>query len=361
MARVTITLPHHSYDISIEAGALVGIGERVRALAPHALCGVIADARVWQECGERFEASLDAAGYRMKLALLDRGEEGKNLATVEELYALLLDASLERRSPILAVGGGVTGDLAGFVAATYLRGVPFLQCPTSLLAMVDSSVGGKTGFNVSQGKNLIGAFYQPDAVVIDPLILRSLPAREIRCGLAECIKHAVIRDAALFEFIRDEMEGVFAFSAETLIELIRWNVEIKAAVVTEDEREKGVRAHLNFGHSFGHVIEASVGYGKILHGEAVGLGMLAATRVAVEMGLCDRGLGEELESLLAAAGLPIRQELPGDDELDRIMLHDKKVIDHRIRLILPKTLGSVEIRDDVSADCIHRGWAAIRM
>ncbi len=360
MSAVTITLPHHSYEILIETGALDEIGERIRSLAPHALCGVIADSNVWEQCGQRFEASLSAAGYRATLAKLDRGEEGKNLATVEDLYATLLEDRLERRSPILALGGGVTGDMAGFVAATYLRGVPFVQCPTSLLAMVDSSVGGKTGFNVSQGKNLIGAFYQPHLVVIDPLILESLPLRELRCGLAECIKHAVIRDAPLFGFIRDELEGIVNFSMDTLGELIRRNVEIKAAVVMEDERETGVRAHLNFGHTFGHAIEATLGYGRVLHGEAIGLGMLAATHTAAEMGLCDSGLADDLGNLLAAAGLPIRIQLPPDEELDQAMSHDKKVIDTQPRFILPNALGSVEIRDDVPPDCVRRGWAAIR-
>jgi len=248
----------------------------------------------------------------------------------------------------------------GFAAATYLRGVPFVQCPTTLLAMVDSSVGGKTGVNVPQGKNLIGAFHQPVGVVVDPTVLASLPARELRCGLAECIKHGVIRDAELFAFIRDHLDAILGAEAETLVELVRRNVEIKAAVVMQDEREQGVRAHLNFGHTFAHAIEATAGYGEILHGEAVGLGMLAATRAAVEMRLCDADLLDALRALLESVGLPTRVALPDDAALGEAMKLDKKVTADRVRFVLPEGMGRVVVRDDVPAACVRAGWREIR-
>ena len=260
----------------------------------------------------------------------------------------------------MALGGGITGDVAGFVAATYLRGVPFIQCPTTLLAMVDSSVGGKTGVNVSQGKNLIGAFYQPALVIADPLVLKSLPQRELLCGLAECIKHAVIRDEALFDFISGKLEEILKISSDEIVELVERNVEIKAAVVMEDEKESGVRAHLNFGHTFGHAIESAAGYGEILHGEAVGLGMLAASRAAADFGICSEEISERLLELLSRAGLPVRAELPDDEVLQRAMLHDKKVRDDRIRFVLPRAMGLVELRDDLPPACIRAGWEFIR-
>ncbi|MDG2336133.1 MAG: 3-dehydroquinate synthase [Myxococcota bacterium] len=360
MATVRIELPHHAYDIRIEPGGLQELGASVRALAPHGQCGLVADPVVRDLYGDSVEASLLEAGYGVVSAQAGAGEEAKNLASVEGIYQVLLEARLERRSPVIALGGGITGDVAGFVAATYLRGVPFIQCPTTLLAMVDSSVGGKTGVNVAQGKNLIGAFYQPDLVVADPLVLNSLPPRELRCGLAECVKHAVIRDESLFGFIGDHHKEILALSSDEVVELVRRNVEIKAAVVMEDEREGGVRAHLNFGHTFGHAIESTVGYGAILHGEAVGLGMLAAARAAAEFGLCSSELPGTIAELLSAIGLPIRADLPDNRSLGRAMRHDKKVENDLIRFVLPRALGQVEIRDDLPDTCVDAGWEFIR-
>ena len=228
------------------------------------------------------------------------------------------------------------------------------------VAMVDSSVGGKTGFNVPEGKNLIGAFHQPDLVLIDPTVLRSLPHRELLCGIAECIKHAVIRDPSLFEWMRENAQSILALDDEVMVELIERNVSIKAKVVMEDEKEHGVRAHLNFGHTFAHAIEATAGYGEILHGEAVALGMLAATRASVEAGICQAALLDSLENLLRAFGLTTQSDLPANAILEEAMRHDKKVIDDRIRLILPEALGQIAIRDDLSSACVQAGWDHIR-
>lgn len=360
MARVTIDLPNHHYDVVIEPGLLERAGERIRSLVPHRRCALLADANVLSLHGEGVRASLESAGYATLVASIPTGEEQKTLATVATLYDVLLENRQERKSPLVALGGGVSGDIVGYVAATYLRGVPFVQCPTTLLAMVDASVGGKTGVNVPQGKNLIGAFHQPALVLIDPIMLRSLPERELRCGLAECIKHAVVRDAALFDFIGDNLEAILGVEVDVIVELVRRNVEIKAAVVMEDEREAGVRAHLNFGHTFAHAIEATSGFGKVLHGEAVGLGMLAASRTAAELGLCDARLYDRLFAMLEAAGLPVKTGLAGDDELLGAMRLDKKVADDRIRFILPESMGRVVIRNDVPPSCVRAGWDAIR-
>jgi 3-dehydroquinate synthase len=360
MAQVHIELPHHRYDVTIEPGALERLGSIVRDVAPHGHCALLADRTVFELHGERAQRSLSEAGYEPLVATIDPGEANKNLTTVERLYDVLLEARLERRSPIIALGGGVAGDTVGFVASTYLRGVPVVQCPTTLLSMVDSSVGGKTGVNVPQGKNLVGTFYQPAAVAIDPEVLTTLPERELRCGLGECIKHGVIRDASLFEFIGAELSRILSVDADALVELVRRDVEIKAAVVMEDEREAGVRAHLNFGHTFAHAIETTTGYGHVQHGEAVALGMLAATRTAVEMGLCHDELLDRLAALIEAAGLPVRAALPCDEELDAAMRLDKKVAGARIRFVLPERMGQVTIRDDVPPECVHAGWRAIR-
>jgi 3-dehydroquinate synthase len=360
MVVVPVELPHHRYDIVIEPGLLEHIGERVYALAPHDRCALLADGRVLPLHGDALRTSLESAGYDPVVATIPPGEEEKSLSTVAGLYEVLLDHHLERGSPLIALGGGVTGDMVGFVAATYLRGVPFVQCPTTLLSMVDASVGGKTGVNLPQGKNLVGAFHQPIVVLIDPLMLGTLPARELRCGLAECIKHAVIRDAALFDYIGENLKAILQVNPAVLVELVRQNVEIKAAVVVEDEREKGVRAHLNFGHTFAHAIEVTSGYGHVQHGEAVGLGMLAASRTAAEFGLCAAALHDRLRELIEAAGLPVKTELAMDDELMRAMQLDKKAVGGRMRLVLPDRIGSVVIRDQVPESCVRAGWEAIR-
>jgi 3-dehydroquinate synthase len=360
MPSVSVVFPSHRYDVAIEPSALDRLGERVRAVAPASSAALFVDPAVRETLAPRARAALEAAGYAVLEHVLAGGEESKNLDTVRRLYDVLLARRLERSAPLIALGGGVSGDMVGFVAATYLRGVPFVQCPTTLLAMVDSSVGGKVGVNVPQGKNLIGAFHQPVVVVADTLALRTLPTRELRCGLAECIKHALIRDPALFAWTRQNLSKLLALDADALSELVARNVAIKAGVVMEDEKETGVRAHLNFGHTFAHAIEATVGYGAILHGEAVGLGMLAATSLAAAAGLCASGLRDELESLVAATGLPVRAMLPDDERLLAAMALDKKVARARIRFVLPTRLGAVALRDDLEPSLIRVAWASIR-
>jgi len=348
------------YRVWIEPAALAGLGDAVRAVAPAARCALFADPEVFALHGEAALASLRAAGYDPVQQSLPAGEANKTLETVRVLWQTLLEHRLDRSSPVIALGGGVTGDMVGFAAATYLRGVPVVQVPTTLLAMVDSSVGGKTGFNTPEGKNLIGAFHQPALVVCDPELLATLPDRELACGLAECLKHAVIRDPELFARTRAALPALRARDLRALTELVHANIGIKASVVREDPFERGVRAHLNFGHTFAHAIEAVVGYGEILHGEAVGLGMIAATATATARGGCDAALVDDIRAAVGEAGLPTETALPSDSELDAAMRMDKKVSQDRVRFVLPTRLGAVEIRDDVAPDQVASGWARIR-
>ncbi|MFA9477262.1 3-dehydroquinate synthase [Phycisphaerales bacterium AB-hyl4] len=360
MATVNVTLPHHRYEVRIEPGSLVRLGLLVREASPHDRAALVVDEQIASSHGRVAARSLSAADYDTQVANMPTGEKHKTLGTVRGLYEVLLNARLERKSPVVALGGGITGDTAGFVAATYLRGVPLVQCPTTLLAMVDASVGGKVGVNVPQGKNLIGAFHQPTLVVIDPDTLRTLPERELRCGLAECVKHAVIRDEALFDWLEDRRDDILKLDSDTMTTLVERNVAIKAAVVMEDEKEAGVRAHLNFGHTFAHAIEAGTEYGTYHHGEAVSLGMVAATRLAVDRGLCRAGVLDRLVTLLEAVGLPTSAEdLPAAEKLLDLMRSDKKVADGRIRLVLPTRLGEVVIVNDAPDEAIAAAWGAL--
>jgi 3-dehydroquinate synthase len=360
MPNVSVTLAQHQYDVVIECAALDRLGELVRAVAPHRRCALLCDESVMRIHGQRAAASLRRAGYDVVAGAMPSGEQHKNLDSVRRFYDLLLDHRLERASPVIALGGGVTGDTVGFVAATYLRGVPFIQVPTSLLAMVDASVGGKVGVDTPQGKNLIGAFHQPSLVVVDPLALQTLPPRQLRCGLAECVKHGMIRDPDLFDFIAWKLPGILAIDPAVMTDLLARNVRIKAAVVMRDEKETGERAHLNFGHTFAHAVESVTGYEHVQHGEAVALGMVAATGLATALGLCDPLAHAKLTHLLSAVGLPVQAALPETERLMEAMKSDKKVKDDRIRFILPTRIGQVVIRDDVPTHRVIEAWNRIR-
>ncbi|MEX2544414.1 MAG: 3-dehydroquinate synthase [Phycisphaeraceae bacterium] len=361
MPTIDLTLPHHRYVIDIAPGSLATLGPAVRDVAPHGRAALVTDANVAETHARTARASLEQAGYDVTFTTIVPGEQHKTLATVAKIYDTLLNAHIERTSPLVALGGGITGDTAGFAAATYLRGIPLIQVPTTLLAMVDASIGGKTGVNVPQGKNLIGAFHQPRRVIIDPDTLDTLPARELRAGLAECVKHAIIRDARLFDFLEQQHEHILSLDKPRLIELLERNVRIKAAVVIEDEKEAGVRAHLNLGHTFAHAIEAGTDYGLYLHGEAVALGLVAAAHLAESRKLCPPGLLPRVEALLRAIGLPTRAtDLPDDDCLMTAMRLDKKVAGGRIRLVLPTAMGEVGIFDDIPVDAIAAAWDALR-
>jgi 3-dehydroquinate synthase len=394
MPTVEMNIPGRDsrYDIVIEPGAIDSLGQRLAQVAPHAKAAAVVDENIEQSHARVALRSLKRGGYDVTVGVMPASEKVKSLKTVQDLLKVMLDAKLERKSPIVAVGGGIVGDTTGYVAASYLRGVPFVQVPTTLLAMVDASVGGKVGVNVPQGKNLVGAFHQPVLVCIDTDVLKTLPDRDLRCGLAECVKHGVIRDPDLFAWLEDNADRVLDLQADALVELVQRNVRIKADVVMEDEKEQGVRAHLNFGHTFAHAIEASPvaeakaaqpkrrrfappprfeapkpppeahAYdGPYAHGEAVSLGMVAATTLAVAAGRCDASLLDRLVGLLDRIGLPTSSDqLAETDLLMGIMQTDKKVKDGQVRLVLPDRLGQVSVVTDTPAQAIADAWDAVR-
>lgn len=290
---------------------------------------------------------------------LPDGEIHKTLQTFETVISALLANKHDRSTTILALGGGVTGDIAGFVAACYRRGVDFIQIPTTLLAQVDASVGGKTAVNHALGKNMIGAFYQPNCVLIDVNCLQTLPAREFKAGLAEIIKHGAIRDLRLFEWLEDNLSSILDLDQQALVHLIKRNCEIKASVVSEDETEQGIRAVLNFGHTFGHAIETSMGYGNWLHGEAVAAGMVMAADLSMRLGLLESKSAGRLKSLVARAGLPVVP--PAElrpDEIFELMRLDKKVQNGRIRFVVLKGLGDAIVEDEIEPEMVLKTLGA---
>lgn len=344
MRIVHVPLAARSYDIHIGSGILDQLASQCAALKLGRKCAVISDRNVARRYGRTCTSLLKAAGFEPTLITVAAGEPAKSLKVVQYCYDQLAKHRLERKSFVVALGGGVVGDLAGFVAATYLRGVPFVQVPTTLLAQVDSSVGGKVGVNLKAGKNLVGAFYQPRIVLCDLDSLRTLPPREFRAGLAEVIKYGIIYDAALFEQLERDMDRILAKDADVLEAVIARCCEIKAQVVAQDETESGLRAILNFGHTIGHAIEAISGYRKYLHGEAIAIGQVAAARLsAMHAGLA-KSDAERIAVLFKRAALPTtiklsRQQLA---QLHKAMLLDKKVTAGEIKFVLAERIGKVQ-------------------
>lgn len=349
-AKVRVELGERSYFVHIGEGILAGLGARVREAIPAAQrVLVIADAAVAERLLPAAADSLAAAGLQVHTATALAGEACKTLAEAARLYDACLDARLERSSAIVALGGGATGDLAGFVAATYLRGIAYIQVPTTLLAMVDASVGGKVAVNLPRGKNLVGAFHQPRAVVADTATLATLSDREYRSGLAEVVKHGILRDRGLFEYLEQHAGAVLQQDAAALEHVVERNVRIKGAVVSADEREGGLRAILNLGHTIGHGLEAvqgrMEGHGDLLHGECVSVGMIGAAWLAQRVGLLAQpDLPERLEALLLRFGLPVRMP-PGTDlaAVRAAMALDKKAEGGQIRWVLPVRIGQVQV------------------
>ncbi|MCG3178111.1 MAG: 3-dehydroquinate synthase [Phycisphaerae bacterium] len=360
------------YDILIEPGCFARLGTTVAGWAPAPTAAIVSDSNVAALHGRAALDSLRAAGYTAELLTFPAGEEHKHLGTCQLLWDGLAGMRTERASPVVALGGGVTGDVAGFVAAAYLRGLPVVQVPTTLLAAVDSSVGGKTGVNHPvAGKNIIGAFHQPVGVVIDPLLLATLGRREWACGLAESVKHGVIRDAAFFAWIEQragELSDLAAHAdrrlpdaADTVVELIEANCRIKAAVVSADEREAGLRAILNFGHTVGHALEAVGRYDLLRHGEAVSIGMVVESRLALSRGLIDASLLDRLIALLAALGLPVHvPDAIATTDAVGLLHKDKKVKAGRVRYVLPTGLGATTIVADVTSEQVSAAIDASR-
>jgi 3-dehydroquinate synthase len=354
--RITGSQP---YDIAISPGLIARAGERLRALTNSTKAAIITDSNVGPLHLAALRSSLQSAGFGVVTATLPAGEDHKTLSHLLPVYDALLTARLERSTPLLALGGGLVGDMAGFAAATILRGIPFVQVPTSLLAMVDASVGGKTGVNHPVGKNLIGAFHQPIAVLIDPAVLKTLPKRELVGGLAECIKHDIIRDAEGFAGLETDIRRALDLDVDYLAELIAHNVAIKARVIEADPFEKDERAHLNFGHTLGHAIE-TVSHYSYSHGECVALGMAAAAHAAVSLGMLDDGSRRRILALIEKAGLPVRGLRLDVDQTVAAMLFDKKVRGGKVRFILPDRIGHVVIRDDVPPSIVRAAVESLR-
>ncbi len=342
--RVRVALGERSYTIHIGAGSLDDVGPAIARATGAKKAMLISVAPVARRYAARVERSLRAAGIRPRRLLVPDGERTKSLRQAEKLYDACLAAGADRSSVVVALGGGVVGDLAGFVAATLLRGLPVVQVPTSLLAMVDSSVGGKTGVNVARGKNLVGAFHQPRLVWIDADVLRTLPSRQLSAGLAEVIKHAAIRDERLFRRLERDLERLRALETDVLVPVLQRNCAIKAAVVAEDEREAGPRMLLNFGHTLGHAAEALKRYRGILHGEAVAMGMVFAARRSEELGLAPSGTADRLRALIERAGLPTElPDFPRSAYL-RAVAVDKKARDRHVHFVVLRGIGRAETR-----------------
>ncbi len=351
-SEVRVALGDRSYDIHLEK-RLDGVGEFARGRSSASLALIVTDEHVQQHASEVC-ASLANADFRVEQVTLPSGEEQKCLATAERLYDRLVDLRADRRTLVVAVGGGVIGDLAGFVAATYNRGLAFLQVPTTLLAMVDSSVGGKVGINHRRGKNLIGAFHQPVGVWIASNVLKTLPEREYRSGLAEVVKYGMILAPQLFDWLEQQVAAVLAREPEPLRWMIARCCRLKADIVEQDERElTGRRAVLNYGHTFAHAFEAVAGYGQWLHGEAVAAGMDCAARLARRLNLIEDNLVERQRRLLQAYSLPTRPDSWNISELLRVMRLDKKAESGRLRFILPYRVGEVRLVEQISEEDVR--------
>ncbi|HYT54516.1 MAG TPA: 3-dehydroquinate synthase [Verrucomicrobiae bacterium] len=340
MQTLTVNLGDRSYPIHVGAGLLERAGELLQQAGVRGKVAVVTNPTVAQLYLDPIHEALTNAEFEVTPILVPDGEEHKNLKSLVSIYDRLIGERFERKSCVLALGGGVVGDVAGFAAATYLRGVSYVQVPTTLLAQVDSSVGGKTGINHESGKNLIGAFYQPKLVLIDVAVLRTLPHRELVAGLAEVIKYGIIQDPALFELLEQRMEKLLGSDRELLSQVIAVSCAIKARVVEADEREDDYRAVLNFGHTIGHALETVTGYRQVLHGEAVAVGMVKAVALSVQQGFCDTASFNRVAALVRKAGLPV--EIPPGvlpQNLIQAMEVDKKVAGGKIKFIMCEGIG----------------------
>jgi len=351
-----VELGERSYDVVIGPGIMEEIGERCRALALGSRVLVITDEAVGRLYGGVVVKSLKSAGFDVHYAAFPAGEEHKSLETAAALYGACIDARLDRSSWLVALGGGVVGDVAGFVAATYMRGIDFVQVPTTLLAQVDSSVGGKTGVNHPKAKNLIGAFHQPRLVVADVASLVSLPGREYRSGLAEVVKAGLIRDAEFFAFLEREWLSLVRLEPQALTRAVKRSVEIKASVVQADERESGERAILNFGHTVGHALEAATQYRRFTHGEAVAVGMVVEGRLSVELNLLDEVELKRIEALLGRLGLPTNPADVPYEAVREAMRLDKKAVQGNLRFALLDGIGACRIVSGVSEEALAAAY-----
>lgn len=341
--QITVPLGNRSYPILIGADILPVLGEKLKEINFPRRVAVVSNPAISQLYGATVRDSLASAGIACLEILLPDGEEFKTLQSLETVYDELIRNNFDRSTGLIALGGGVIGDMVGFAAATFLRGIPFIQVPTTLLAQVDSSVGGKTAVNHPLGKNLIGAFYQPELVLIDVATLDTLEPREVSAGLAEVVKYGVIKDENFFSWLEANYSQLQNRQVDALITAVKRSCQIKADIVEVDEKEGSVRAYLNYGHTFGHAIEALSGYGQWKHGEAVAVGMVVAAKISQEQGLCDRTDVERIVALLKALSLPVEPPNHSLDDYVSAMQRDKKVKHGTLTLVLNQGIGSVKL------------------
>jgi len=353
MEKIRVELGERSYYIHIGDGILDGIGEKVGAFGYSDRIALISNPTVFGIYGDRVKTSLENAGFTVSEILIPDGEQYKDFMWVNYIMGELLKLRLDRKSVIVALGGGVVGDIVCFAASIYMRGIACIQVPTTLLSQVDSSVGGKTGVNHFLGKNMIGTFYQPSLVWIDIDTLHSLDNREFRAGMAEVIKYGVIRDRALFDYLKTNLEKINFLESEQIEHIVKRSCEIKADVVSEDEKESGVRAILNYGHTVGHAVETLTGYTQYLHGEAVAMGMCHVAELARLSGMIDEKTVRSIADMVNSYHLPA--SVPEGIQPERIleaMQLDKKTVSGTLRFILPEKIGSVKITQGISDDLI---------
>lgn len=340
--KLHVDLSTNPYDILIERGSLTKTGEWARSIWNCQKIAIITDNHVGDLYANQVKSSLEEAGFEVILFEFLEGEASKNLTTVNKAYDFLIGNNMTRSDGIVALGGGVVGDLAGFVASTYMRGIPFLQIPTSLTAQVDSSIGGKTGVNTPKAKNIVGTFAQPKGVLIDPDVLVTLGERELIEGMGEVVKYGLIDDVELWDLL-EKLDGKPQSILENAEQIIYHSCNVKRKIVVEDEFEGGVRMYLNFGHTIGHAIEQTAGYGKVMHGEAVAIGMVQISRVAEKKGLMPDGITDQIEAMCAKFGLPTAHEPWHVDDLYAALTHDKKARGNSIKTVIVPELGSAAI------------------
>lgn len=359
METVQVELGERAYPIHIGQNILAQLPAMIDAVDIKGNIALVTDSTVNELYGETVENILAEAGYTVQRCIMPAGESNKRLPQVEAFIGDFLQGGLDRASLVVALGGGVVGDTAGYAAASFMRGIPFIQIPTTIVAQVDSSVGGKTGVNHALGKNIIGAFHQPQGVLIDMTLLRSLPPRELRAGLSEVIKHGIIADEALFQHMEDNVEAILACDLEALTLPVKRSCEIKAAIVAADEKEHGTRANLNYGHTFGHGIEAVTHYTKFLHGEAIAIGMCAAGALSHQLGLVDSAFLERQKACFSAYGLPTSWDDMPVEEVLEAMKHDKKARAGTLKFVLADKIGHVIHRSDITEDQTRRALEAV--
>ena len=349
--KILVPLNNNSYEVTLKQGIIDGIAEELIQIGINndKKILIVSNKAISDIFGEQLLSNLKKYNFSVDLFNIKEGESHKNLASLTDIYNIAFEVGLDRNSLMIALGGGIVGDITGFAAATWLRGIEYIQIPTTLLSMVDSSVGGKTAINHPKGKNLIGAFYQPKAVFIDPETLITLPTREFKAGMAEVIKYGIIKDKVLFEYLENEenRDKILNLENESLIQIINNSIQTKACIVSEDEKENGIRAILNYGHSFGHVIENLCGYGEYLHGEAISIGMKIAGDIAAEKNLWLKDHSLRQDNLIESYGLPIKIPKIKKNEVIKILMGDKKVRDGKMRFILPIGIGKVGIFNDI--------------